>query len=496
MADIKSAQAFLDDLPKNDAHKTLMELAEWMESVAAQTDFKPEHQFEVLRLLDETAQPYARKLARDYFTPQELNKFQENRLWLVLGNWHTHAANAYSSLFDRYCKGDKGMAALRPQLPLLAARTLHAMTAQLKYVCVRYGPIDPALWANVARHWQHAEQQQYLDTPLSLYPGLPGDATVKSGLAHLLGWYGCGVSTLNPMLMHLTERIAAQYCTVMDAGAQQDADSLFSFDLARPDAPMRVKVGVTMQPSTRFIGMAGLRAKLEALIRTLEKNIVPDELNLGGTYDAGPVHLAALHLLNYVAEPPLRRGARRGIRVGMKVVSGFAGMVERTDAGLNFNAEAPAQWEAQDISASGFRAVLPVQAAEGIRIGSLLGVQPEGVAYWGAAVVRRLKRDEANQLHIGAAMLSRQFDGVTLQASGDGGGFEDGQPALYLHAQQGEPPGEVRLLMKAETFSMQRSLQTRLDGKSYLLIPAGLQEKGGDYDLARFRIIEQEAGEP
>src|SRR3989338_7229 len=102
LADIRSAQALLDDLPKNDAHKMLMELTDWIESVSDNTDFKLDHQFAVLLLLDETAQPYVRKLARDYFAPQELNKFQENRLWLVLGNLFRHAAKAYCAVFSRY----------------------------------------------------------------------------------------------------------------------------------------------------------------------------------------------------------------------------------------------------------------------------------------------------------------------------------------------------------------------------------------------------------
>jgi len=50
--------------------------------VSDNADFKVDHQFAVLRLLDETAQLYMRKLAREYFAPHELNKFQENRLWL------------------------------------------------------------------------------------------------------------------------------------------------------------------------------------------------------------------------------------------------------------------------------------------------------------------------------------------------------------------------------------------------------------------------------
>jgi len=48
--------------------------------------------------------------------------------------------------------------------------------------------------------------------------------------------------------------------------------------------------------------------------------------------------------------------------------------------------------------------------------------------------------------------------------------------------------------MKADTFSSHRSLQIHLNGKNYLLVPNGLQEKGIDYDLAKFRIMEQEEG--
>ena len=493
LADIRSVQALLDDLPKNDAHKMLMELSEWIESASDNTDFKPDHQLAVLRLLDETAQPYARKLARDYFAPQELNKFQENRLWLVLGNLFHHTAKAYCALFNRYCGGDKIAAAAKAQIPLLAARAVNAMTGRLKYICARYGPIDKTIWDDLARIYRHAEQQQYLDTPLGLYSGASGNTTVKRQIGHLLGWYGCGVDTLGPLYMHLTERIVAQHCSDIHMGAQQDANSLFSFDLDRPAAPMRVKVGAAVHPSTRFVGMAAMLPKLDDLIKVLEKDVVPENLNLGGTYDAELVREAAQFLMGYLVEPPLRRNVRRGIKVNLNVTNGFAKVIERTDVGLNFSDEQPALWELEDISVSGFFTVLPTQGADGLRIGSLLGVQPDGVPHWGVAVVRRLMRDDANRLHVGVEMLANQIAGVALSQSGGGSeGFEDGQPALWLQAKQGAPQGEVNLLMKGDTFSAHRSLQTQLDGKNYLLIPNGLQEKGLDYDLAKFRIVVQE----
>lgn len=492
LADIKSAQALVDGLPKNDAHKSLVELAGWIESVADNADLRLEHQFAVLCLLDEAARPHARKLAREYFAPQELNKFQENRLWLALDNFYRHAARAYCAVFGRYCGGDKGAAAIRAQLPLLAARAVHMLTGQLKYTCAHYGPADNTVWDNLARLYRHAEQQQYLDTPLVLYPGAAGSTTVKGEAGRLLGWYGCGVGTLRPLHVHLTERVVGQYCTDIEIGAQQKADSLFGFDLDRPAPPMQCRKAAAA-PAMRFVGMAGMQPRLAALLKALERGAVPDGLNLGGSYDAEPVRAAVRHLLNYLAAPPSRRGARRSIRVGLNVVRGFDGIIERTEAALNFSNDLPAYWDVEDISAGGFRTILPAQGADGIRIGSLLGVQPEGVPHWGAAVVRRLMRDETNRLQAGAEMLANQVSGVTLSQSGGSGGFEDGQAALWLHAKAGEPSGETRLLMKAGAFSAHRSLRTRLDGKGYLLIPAMLQEQGADYDLASFRVVEQES---
>ena len=495
MADIKSAQALLDGLPKNDAHKSLIEITEWTESVADNVHFRLDHQFAVLRLLDETAQPYVRKLAREYFTPQELNKFQENRLWLALGNWSRHTAKAYLAVFNRYYSDDKGAGAIKGQVPLLVARAVHSTTGQLKYVCAHYGPIDSAIWSNLAQFYRHAEQQQYMDTPLALYSGVAGNTTVKGELGRLLGWYGCGVNSLKPLYIHLTERLVGQYCSDIYIGAQQGANSLFSFDLDHPAAPVHFRADAATHSSMRFVGMTGMQPKLAALIKTMEKGVVPESLNLGGTYDAELVSEAAQYLLNYLTTPPLRRSMRRGIKINLNVVNGFDKMVECTDVALNFSAEQPARWEVEDISTSGFRTALPARGTDDIRIGSLLGVQPEGVPHWGAAVVRRLMRDDASQLQVGTEMLTNQIAGVVLRQSGGGGGFEDGQPALWLQAKPGESSGEARLLMKAGSFTAQHSLQTRLNGKNYLLIPGRLQEKGFDYDLASFRVIEQEPEE-
>lgn len=493
LADIKSARALLDSLPRTDPHKYLAELAGWMEQLSDECDFKLDHQFAVTCLLDEAARPYARRLAHDYFTPLELNTFQENRLWLTLSNWSHHVTGAYLAIFNRYCTDDKGGAAIKAQIPLLAARTVHTLTSQLKYICARRSVPDNSIWNDLAQLYRHAEQQQYLDAPLGLYPGIAGDTSVKNEIAHLLAWHGCGVETLTPLRMHLAERIAGQYCSSVMIDAQKDAASLFCFDLDQPAAPIRVKTATAMSPSMRFISMAAMQPKLEALIKTLKKNIVPEELNLGGEYEARWVSEAAQHLLGYLVAPPSRRNARYAVKTYLNVVKGFYRVLEFANAGSDSHEEKPVRWEINNISASGFCAVLPAQGSDSLRIGNLFGVQPDGVPHWGVAIVRRLVRDDAGQLQVGSEMLANQTAAITVSQSG-GSGIGDAQPALWLHAKPGESPGEVQLLMVADTFSAYRSLQTKLDGKTYLLIPVGLQGKDMDYDLAKFRVVEQESG--
>ncbi len=498
MADIKSAQALLDDLPKNDAFRSLAELTEFVELLSAHSDFKLDHQFAVLRLFDEAAQPYVRKLVREYFTPFEINKFQENRLWLALSNWSRHVAHAYFKVFTAYCNGEKGGSAIKAQVPLLTARTVHAMMWQLKYICSHYGQVDNTTWSNLALLYKHAEQLRYLDTPVSLYPGMIGNTTVKSEVGGLMVWYDSGLSALSPLYIHLTERIVAQYRSTIDIHAEVGQNSRLGFDLNRPAEPTRINMGATTHPAMRFIEMPAMQAKLEDLMKVLKKNIVPDDINLGGSYEAEVVKNAAQYFLNYVIAPPVRRNTRRMANVTLNVVDSFDKVVERTDAGLNFGEgkEEPAHWVTEEISAGGFSTMIPAKGSGSIGIGSLLGIQPEGVPHWGVAVVRRLLRDGANQLRVGAQILSNHIAGVILnQNKVPGGAIENGQPALWLYAKQNDSTGEAQLLMRADTFSPGRSLQIQLDGKNYLLMPNGLQEKGLDYDLAKFRFVVQEKSE-
>ncbi len=498
LADIKSVQALLADLPKSDAFKSLTEITDLVESLSGSSEFKLDHQFAVLRLLDEAAQPYARKLARDYFTPFEINKFQENRLWLILSNWSNRVSGAYWDVFTKYRNSEKAGPTIKAQVPLLAVRAIHALMWKLKYICSHYGQVDSSLWASMLQIYKYAEQNQHLDTPVSMYPMVPGNTSVKAELGHVMIWYDAGLTVLSPMYIHLTERILAQHCAAIEFLTKANQNSRLYFDLDNPAEPKRINADAGTQASMRFVGISDMKPKLEDLMKVLNKNIVPSDLNLGGSYEADVIKEAAQYLLNYVIAPPVRRNSRRSVSVTMNVVNGFEQVVQSAEAWIGFGNEDSMQWTTEEISASGFSCVIPVKGSESVGIGSLLGIQPEGVDHWGVAVVRRLLRDdENNQLRIGAEILSNQISSVMLnEKDAAAGSAGSGQPALWLYARQNDKTGEAQMLMKADTFSPSRSLQILLGGKNYLLMPNVLEEKGLDYDLAKFRFVVKESGSP
>lgn len=495
MADIKAAQGLLNDLPKHDPIKALMELTDWMESVTTTAEFKLDYKFTLIKMMDEAAYTYARKLSQDYFSARELPSFQENRLWLVLGSWYRHLFTAYFSIFSSFQEGDKGSSALKAVMPLLIARIVYAMNASLKFACMHYGPIDCKVWSCLAQVYKFAERQELFTTPLILYPAMTRTTTVKAEVSHLLAWYGCGVTSLSPLAMHLTDRIIDRYIDCVDVQSQPSEHSLFGFDLNSPNLPRRVNIDATVHPYMRFVCMPSMAAKLESLIVVLNKDILPDDLLLGGEYEAGLVKEAANYLLKYVTALPQRKAARREIMIAAEVAIGFQQALDCNNLDLNFSAGSAVQWQLEDISSSGFHTRLPQRGNENVRIGQLIAMRPDGVSPWGVAVVRRLLRDDEQHLHVGAEIMSSQVAGVFLLQSGGGStSFENGEAALWLYAKVGEEvEGKIDLLMSR--YMPNCSLLTELQGKKYLLIPNALKTKNLDCDLVEFRVIEREEGE-
>lgn len=496
LANLKSAQHLLDALPKTDSVVVLHEIGHWIEELFdPANEFRLDHQFAVLRMLDDEAHVHLRKIIHSYFAAVPPTAFQESRQWGAMNAYFIYTELGYLKVLVGLRNGEKGSSALKSNVALICARGIYAISGILECTAVRYGQIDPQLWVHLAEFYAYAEADNCLDEQFAVYAGLGGNTSVARLFAVVLIWYSAGVGSLRPLDLHIAKRLITHINKSFSVGEQCAEESMFAFDLAHPASPSRVKEAGAMYPqSMRFIGVGTAAKQLDDVLRTLGKNLVPEELNMGVAYSAEMVGQVASHLAKCCnASLPAHRQPRRKIRMNMNVANGFSNMIEHSDQWLNLSGAASESWDVEDISMTGLRCVLPAGQVSSVKIGTLVGLQPEKIAHWGAGIVRRLSRDAQNNLHVGVEMLASKVMSVTLRGH-DVINADAIQFALLLDKPDAQD-GEGWLLMMPDSFSMHRSPTMMVDDQDFLLLPLALVEKGADFDLARYRKMAQDSSD-
>lgn len=318
LAEMKSAQELLDDIPKSDSLRALQEISDWVQAICERGgDFRLDHEWTVLRLYDQAAQVHLRKLLHDYFAPHGLSAFQENRLWVLLDGYYANSDLCHFDVLERYRDGAKGAASIKGDIPLLCARGIHAISGQLKMAAARYAMVDPALWRRLAAYYSLAESHDCLDTSITLYPGV--NTSVKALFGMLILWYGSSAGSMNPVQEHIAERLFGALGNGVVVFRSFDGQGLYAFDLAQPTPPMRATAGSTIHPALRFVAADGLRQQLSDILKSLEKGIIPAGVNFyGAKYEVEPVRDIAQRLLQSLTLPlQTRRNPRRKIKVNL-----------------------------------------------------------------------------------------------------------------------------------------------------------------------------------
>lgn len=488
LANMKSAQKLLDALPKTDAVDVLQEIAHWIEALFdPANEFRIDHQFAILRLLDEAAHPHLRKVSHSYFAAVPPSEFQEKRLWGVMNTYSNFCDLGYLDLTIGMQQGEKGSVGMKSGVGLICARGIYAVFCRLESAAVRYEQINPQLWLHLAQFYTYAETEKCLDEPIVVYAGAGVSTTVRQIFASVVMWYTAVAGSLRPLDLHIAKRLSIHFSKSFVISEQCREDSMFAYDLAHPSAPVRVKEGGTMYPlSMRFMSLGSASAQLDNLLKTLDKNLVPEELNMGVAYSADEVAEVVSRLAAYShTRLPVRRPPRRTIKMSLNVLNGFFNLVEEANVDFNLSDPMSEGWEVEDISANGLRCVLPDGRSSNVRIGMLVGFQPERAMHWGVGIVRRLTRDAQNNLHVGVKILTNKVTSVVLHGH-DGINADADYSALLLDGSD-EEVGQSLVLMKSDTFSINRSPTMTLDERKFLLLPLGLVEKGVDFDLARYR---------
>jgi hypothetical protein len=495
LGDPKEAKRLIDELPAQDALKALEELAHWHESVSAAQGFRPDARIQALFLLDEAAQPRVRKVAREYLAAARPSRFQENRLWTHVYEYWRQAAQAYARAIDAVLQNAKGSDLAKPLLPLAVTRALRAIGQQVKWLHLRYAPVDAAVWQVLHGVYAFAELRGIADAPVpSVHPGVPGESSPRLEYLRALALNASSPDSLLPVQVEAAERLIAELASSFALGAQPMAGATHWVDLGQGMAPQRLVKPPQPGVGVRYLASGAALQSLQAMLARIEAtSVLPDAFGPGAPITDGEGALDLLrHLILYWAPAaPERKHPRHNVKSRLSIVHGFDGVVAALLAGgaesqLDFGLQPPESWIVENVSAGGFGAIVQQAKADWLKIGALLAMQPDGGNNWIVGIVRRVSRNAAQEARVGIQTLSRAPEAARF-------GLRGKEEIGVLLPAPGLGSGEASIAMHAGVFVAGLNLETARAGRHYMYMPQGIAERGEDYDIIRFREMVRES---
>ena len=491
LGDPKELKRVIAELPLDNSFRAVDEVYGWYESLMVANDFRVDHLFDVVRQLDEAAQPFIRRLSRDYLHSPRLSKNEERRLSGMCYNYWGEVSILYARCAERARQNpkDKGSEALKNSLPLLATRLMAARATQLKWVEYRYGPIGEDLWRGLGLQYLAAEEDGFATKPVQLYPSMSGTTNVTQQYLQALIVHSSSMDSLLPLEIELADRLITHFLPGFVFTSTCQPDSVYWVDAAVGTPPVRLARNPgQMSASLRFFSPGTAPQALNELIRSVERGGVPAGLNLGGEYPAKVLLPVLRHLATYWAhEPPQREFQRHAVKTRISVLQGFddcftvlAGDVARLG-----KERAAESWVVENVSLNGFGAGIDAQSGDWVKIGALLCMQPEGGENWVLGVVRRYNKESDSRASVGIKALSKRAKSIELWPRTSGFSATGAIPGIWLR--EGEVKGETRLVLPSLTFDLRESLEFINEGQRYLLTPIDLEESGNNYEIGRYR---------
>jgi hypothetical protein len=494
MADLKEAKRLLAALPAEPL-AALDELAHWLESVTTEAAFKPELRAQLVQLIDETGQIPARKLAREYLGASRQGKLQESKHWSVVHAFWKASALGYVTCLDAYATGAKGGDALKGAVPLLLVRALRSLATQLKWLYLRYGPLDERIWGMISGVYALAEARKHARTKVTVYPGVPAESTAEQEFLRVAMLSACSPDSLLPNEIELAEKVIAGSTAKFLLAREHQAETPYWIDLTAGQPPARIARQPQPSPGIRFFGAGPAFADLVALLQQIRNTReFPPALGVGETLTPEAALAVLEHLeSSWSTRLPERRHTRHRVKSRLTIAWGFDGILEVLAPGdsLSFDAATYESWIVENVSVGGFGALVPQVRGDWLRIGCLLAMQPEGGDNWLIGVVRRLSRPSLQQAAVGIQTIARGAVPVQLRVHSGHIVSDGAETGILLNPTS--PEGEMQLLVRAGVHAPGQSFSFDLNGRHTVLLPVGVPERRTDYELLRCRHLVRDA---
>jgi hypothetical protein len=491
LASARGLKKTIDEIPRDNAFRALDEVVGWLESLRGADEFPAERLFETVRQLDDVAQPHLRRLAREYLNTARLSRSDEKRLWAINHGFWLQLAEAYESCLKIVGQKSKAGDLAKLSLPLLAARLIGALAELIKWEQFHYGPSPELVWRRMGRALLLAEEQGVASKPVPSPAGRPGMTSAQTEYIRAVAFQAASMDSLLPLEIELAERLIEHFLGCFVFTAEAESDSVYWVDLLLVDAPQRMaRMPAEARPTQRFFKPAKAHAQIKALLGALEQGSdFPPEIALGGQFTPRVLIPVLHHLVAYLAPvPPQRSHDRHRVKHRISVLNGLinAFVVFSSEFGGRPTGLQMESWVVENVSRGGFGALINSIPGEWMKVGVLLAIQPEGGENWLLGVVRRYHRESGVEAKVGIQTLATKAVAVECRPrTASSYGAAATIPALLI--EEGNPAGEVRMVLPMHSFDLRESLEYQLDGCRFLLNPVALLEQAADYEVARYR---------
>lgn len=465
----------LASLPVADSFKAVSEIRRWVVNLTEDNRLRPSQRLFAALKIDEATQLHLQRLTHDYLTTPYLSQSEERSLWEINhGYWEDVAA-----LYTKCLEEIKGKAASESRSMLLL-RLIGAMASQNKWICFRYSQNPDTYWLHLGKIYLVAIEFDCLYDALRLYPDHPALTSVHREYLRVILLCASSPDSLLPLGIELVNRLITSFMGDFIFSEQSSDDSVYWIDPASGFPPTRLAtLPQNIQPTLRFVAPGTVPLQLAELLEKLDENIVPERFLLDERFSIPLIRTVAQHLALYWAPlPPMRKYPRHRVKNRMSVIHGFSTAWFLYSNGIEDKAES---WVVENVSLSGFGALVSGELADWAKIGTLLCIQPEGGENWLLGIVRRCQKRSEDALYLGIQTLSRQVKAIEMKAYA---GTEE-TPVLLL--EDNVLQGQVYVIVPRDTFDLRLSRNWQRDSEESLLVPVTLIERGQDFEIACYR---------
>jgi hypothetical protein len=478
LADEVERQRRLGLLAGADALSALQQAREWLHSLAEEAAMPFPLRAALVRQVDNAVQRPARIVGREYLAVAHQPSDGATRLWRSARGYWAQLAATCNACLTEFAQSDERPENHRLELTRMTVRHLRAYATRLKWDQFRYWPPSDALWQAVGRAYIYALDNGFARREVSAYPGERRQTTAEREYLRALVSQVSSMESLLPLEIEIADKLIGHFLPAFALDSTPHADLHYWVDAGQRRPPSRLDRRPDPSLSTFYFGTGSAPVALRGLRQQLEWGALPSGIDLARYRSPRVILPVVRHLESYWAAEPRRRAHDRyRVHSRLTVVCGLGSILPCLLA--DGEPAQAATWVLDNVSQSGMRARLPLDPDATVRIGTLIGMRPEGGDNWLVGVVRRFIRTDQSAAAVGVETLSRW----PIPAAVDGAAA----PGVLLL-----DPIEDGETVRVIAAGSQRAPDLRLDchalGASFTLEPVESLERGVEFDLARYRV--------